>query len=446
MVTLGVGRERGLSKVHQFSGIALQYILVGLSIDQAPLELLERVSVQPHELRHRLEDLARHAGGGVILSTCNRTEIIGAAESVDEGISRLTEFLSVLASRSGGPAPDMGEFIYTSSGDDVIRHLFRVTAGLDSLAVGEAQVAGQVSRALQAAGESGAIESRVSRMFHAALRNSRAIRKETGLGKDSISLSSIGLQLVQKVAGDLGDKSALVVGAGETGRLTARTLKHVGIGQILVTSRSAERAKLLVDELDGESVPFGEMSWAVSQVDIVVACTASMEPVVTAEHVAKAMSGRGDRKLIILDVGMPRDVEPAVGKLPHVELYSLEELQAIANGGRKNRSEAAVEAETLIERAVERFKEQMVGLGAEPVIRSLGSRVETMREVELERAMSQMPDLPPRYADIVDAMSRALVKRMLADPITYLRSGVSHSAAQNVAQVFDLDYEDLPGD
>lgn len=420
----------------------MNYTLVGLSIENAPVELLERVSVQPHELRHRLEDLARHAGGGVILSTCNRTEIIGASENADEGIARLSEFLSILAARHDEKTQDLSQYIYSATGDEVIKRLFRVTSGLDSLAIGEAQVAGQVSRALQAAGESGSVEPQVSRMFHAALRNSRAIRKDTGLGKDSLSISSIGLQLVQRVAGDLSEKSVLVVGAGETGRLTARTLKHVGVGQILVTSRSAERAKLLVDELDGDAIPFNEMSWAISQADVVVTSTAAMQPIVSGEDVAKAMSDRPDRSLIILDVGMPRDVDPAAGRLQHVELFSLDELQAIADEHRKNRSDAAGEAETLIDRAVERFKEQMVGFSAEPVIRSLGSRVEAMRMLELERALSQMPDLPPKYSDIVESMSRAMVKRMLADPITYLRSGVSHSAAKNVAQVFDLDYKD----
>lgn len=424
----------------------MNYILVGLSIDHTPVELLEKVSVQPHELRHRLEDLARHAGGGVILSTCNRTEIIGAAERVDEGIARLSEFLAILASRDGSPTSDIEKHIYSSSGDDVIRHLFRVTAGLDSLALGEAQVAGQVSRALQAAGESGAVDSQVSRMFHAALRNSRNIRKDTGLGKDSISVSSIGLQLVQDIAGDLGDKSVLVVGAGETGRLTARTLKHVGVKKILVTSRSAERAKLLVDELDGETVPFSEMSSAISRADVVVTCTAAMQPIVMTRDIERGMVERQDRRLIILDVGMPRDVERSAGELPNVQLITLEQLQSIAESNHQSRSESAVEAERLIERAVERFKEQMVGFSAEPVIRSLGSRIETMRELELAKAIGQMPDLPEEYARVIEAMSRALVKRVLADPITYMRSGVSHSAARDVAQVFDLDYEERPED
>jgi glutamyl-tRNA reductase len=420
----------------------VQYVLAGISIDRAPVEILEKVSVQTHELRHRLEELARHAGGGIILSTCNRTEIFATAADPELSISQLKEFLSTLALRASGEAFDLPRFTYTLTGDDVIRHLFRVTAGLDSIAIGEAQVAGQVSRALQAAGESGAVEPQLSRLFHAALRNSRAIRKDTGLGRDSISISSIGLQLVQKVVGDLADKTVLVVGAGETGRLTARTLRHVGVGRMIVTSRSAERAQLLIDELAGDLVPFSEIESAIAQADVVITCTAATQPVVSAEAVARAMSGRSERRLVILDVGMPRDVEPAAAHVPHVSLYSLHELQATAGEHRNSRAAAADRAEALIERAVERFKEQMVGMDFEPVIRSLGARVETMREHELQRALAQMPGLPAKYSDVMDAMSRALVKRILADPITYLRSGASNSAARDVAQVFDLDYED----
>ncbi len=420
----------------------MEYILAGISIDQAPVDLLEKVSVQPHELRLRLEELARHSGGGVILSTCNRTEIVGASEDPETGLGRLAEFLEILAERGGHSAGDLGKYLYFVTGDDVIRHLFRVTAGLDSLAIGEAQIAGQVSRALQAAGESGSIEPVVSRMFHAALRNSRMIRKETGLGRDSLSISSIGLQLVQRHTGQLSDKTVLVVGAGETGRLTARTLKYVGVEQILVTSRSTDRAKLVSDELDGVAFPFNELSSAITRADVVVACTAAMEPVVTAEHIQSAMSQRPDRSLTVLDVGMPRDVEPAAADLSNVELYSLEQLQSISEEHRNSRVDAAEEADHLVERSVERFKEQMIGFSAEPVIRTLGSRADAMREAEFVRALAKMPDLPDEYADVVDAMSRALIKRMLADPITYLRSGASKSAVKDVAQVFDLEFEE----
>lgn len=420
----------------------MQYILAGINIDSAPVDLLEKVSVQPHELRLRLEELARHAGGGVILSTCNRTEIFSASNDPETGLGQLSEFLEILAKRDGHSAVGLSNHFYFLTGDDVIRHLFRVTAGLDSLAIGEAQVAGQVSRALQAAGESGSIEPVVSRAFHAALRNSRIVRKETGLGRDSISVSSIGLKLVQRHAGDLSDKTVLVVGAGETGRLTARTLKYVGVERIIVTSRSTDRAKLVADELDGEAVPIVDLSAAISRADVVVACTAAMEPVVTAEHVHLAMRERPDRHLTVLDVGMPRDVEPGVTDLPNVELYSLEQLQSIADEHRESRVEAASQADQLIDRSVERFREQLIGFEAEPVIRTLGSRADRMRETELDRALAQMPDLPEEYAQVMDTMSRALIKRMLADPITYLRSGVSKSAVEDVAQVFDLEFDE----
>ncbi|MEX2377940.1 MAG: glutamyl-tRNA reductase [Dehalococcoidia bacterium] len=420
----------------------MNFLLAGLNIRHAPVEILERVSLTPHNLPQFLPRLASHAGGGVILSTCNRTEIYGMSGDVETGLQRLIECLEMLAARGDGPAPDVRPYVYTLSGDDVARHLFKVTTGLESLAIGEAQVAGQVSRALQAAGEAGVVEPRLSRMFHAALRASRGIREDTGIGRDRISISSIGVQLMERTAGDLGTKTALLVGAGETGHLTARTLRHIGVGKLLVTSRRTGRAAALAEDLDAEAVPYEDMPAAVAASDVVITCTAATEPVVSRDVIAGAMRDRPDRPLFIMDVGMPRDVEPSAGDVPGVSLYSLEKLQAIAEEHRANRQEAAGEAEDMIEREVQRFKERLTGIKSEPVIRSLGARAESMRRQELERTLRRLPELSPDQAEIVEAMSRALVKRILADPITYLRSSRHSDAAEAVLQVFDLYSED----
>ena len=415
----------------------MEFLLTGLNIATAPLEVLERVTVSQHALRPWLGRMATHTGGGVILSTCNRTELYLASDTPDIALRQASEFLSMLGERNGDSI-DLSPFVYTKRGDDVARHLFRVTAGLDSTAVGEAQVAGQVSRALQAAGEEGVVEPQLSRMFHAALRTSRRIHTETAIGRESISIASIGIQLIIERMPNLADKTVFVVGAGETGRLAARTLRHIGVGRLLVTSRSQERAGILSDELAGEVIEFENRLDGIAEADILVTCTAATEPVVEFTHVARAMEGRTERPLHILDVGLPRDVAHEVDELPGVVVFDLEKLHEIAENNRRRRTDEAADAEEMIETGITHFKERMTGMQSEPVIRSLASRAEEMRRQELERSLRRLEGLSDAQMAQIDTMTRAIVKRILADPITYLRSTQSSKAAETVLQIFDL--------
>ncbi len=420
----------------------MQFVLAGLNIATAPVEALEQVALAPHHLRVWLPRLATHAGGGVIISTCNRTEVYSEAEDPDAGIERLAGFLALLAARDGR-APDLSAYTYTLADDAVVRHLFRVAAGLDSQALGEAQVAGQVSDALKAAGEAGAVQPRVSRLFHAALRTSRRVRAKTGLGRDRVSVPSIGVQLIERSLGSLKARAALIVGAGETGELVARALRTAGIGKLTVTSRRAHRAEALAKELGASVVPFGYREFAIAEADVLVACTAAdVKPVISAVAVEAAMRSRPDRSLFILDVGMPRDIDPHAESVPGVTLRTLHSLDTVAAEHRASRREAAAQAEALIEREAARFKERLTSLASEPLIRTLGARAEAMRVAELERALKRLPGLTAEQAEVIEALSRALVSRLLSDPIAYLRESEQPEAADTVLQVFDLEDED----
>jgi len=423
----------------------VEFLLTGLNIGSTPLEVLERVTVSQHALRSWLDRLATHAGGGVLLSTCNRTEVYTVSADADAALAQSAEFLSMIAERDGERL-DLSPYIYTKRGDDVARHLFRVTAGLDSTAMGEAQVAGQVSRALQAAGEEGTVEPQLSRMFHAALRTSRRIHTDTALGRESISIASIGIQLLTERIPDLSDKTVFVMGAGETGRLAARTLRHMGVGRLIVSSRSPERAGILSEELNGDVVEFENRAEGIAQADVLVTCTAAALPIIELTHVARAMKGRANRPLHILDVGLPRDVAADVDHLPGVIVFDLEKLQAIAQRNREQRTIEAGEAERMIEAGLSRFNERLTGMQSEPVIRSLASRIENMRQEELERTVRRLDGLTAGQLEQIDTMTRALVKRILADPITYLRSAQSPQAADAVLQIFDLYGDDEDDD
>lgn len=413
----------------------LNFILAGLNIDIAPVEILECVAVPTHSLKEHLSRLATHAGGGVILSTCNRTEIYSVAEDVELGVRQLKEYIDAVPEHAG--VTGISEYIYTLTGDEVAEHLFGVAAGLKSVALGEAQIIGQVTRAMQAAGESGTIDPMLSRLFHAALRTSRKIRKETDLGRNRTSVSSLGVQELQTTLGDLKGLRVLLVGAGEMGKLTARALRRYGADDIVVSSRSINRGKILADDLGAPQVAFEDVETALVDADVLITCTAASESVITADVVQGVINSRPSRLLSILDLGMPRDVESTSGGIDGVNLISLTELQARSAESWELREEAAASAQGIIDDGVRRFKERLTGIGSEPVIRTLGARVEQMRREEVEQTFARLDGLTDKQAASVEKMTRSLVRRILADPISFLRSE-GDSAAEAVQKVFSL--------
>ena len=399
------------------------------------MEVLEGVTVPSHELEQYLQRLATHAGGGVILSTCNRMEIYSVTEDVAIGINQLKEYIETTLKSSR--ATNIDQYIYTLNGDAVAEHLFSVAAGLDSIALGESEIIGQVTKALQAAGEAGTIDPSLSRMFHAALRTSRRIRKETGLGRNRISISSLGVKELQNIVGDLSGLHVLLVGAGETGRLTANALRRYGADEIVVSSRSFERGSVLAEELGSSQVTFEKIPETLVGCDMLITCTASADPIITVETIRSVMDERPGRPLNILDVGMPRDVDPTVAEVSGVTLISLSELQLKSRENWTLRESASAQARELINDGISRFKERLTGIDSEPVVRSLGARTERMRREEVEQTLARMGGLTDQQAQLLEKMTRSLVRRILADPINFLRSEEAQ-AAESVQKVFAL--------
>jgi len=308
---------------------------------------------------------------------------------------------------------------------------------LDSIALGESEITGQVTKALQAAGEAGTIDPSLSRMFHAALRTSRRIRKETALGRNRISISSLGVKELQNIVGDLSGLHILLVGAGETGRLTANALRRYGADEIVVSSRSFERGSVLAEELGSFQVTFEKVPETLVGCDMLITCTASADPIITVETIRSVMDERPGRPLNILDVGMPRDVDPTVAEVPGVTLISLSELQLKSRENWALRESASAQARELINDGISRFKERLIGIDSEPVVRSLGARTERMRREEVEQTLARMGGLTDQQAQLLEKMTRSLVRRILADPINFLRSEETQ-AAESVQKIFAL--------
>lgn len=421
----------------------MNFIFAGLNIANVPVEVLERVTVPTGSLKEQLDRLAIYVGGGVILSTCNRIEIYAVADDLVVGVRQLREFIDSLARRDGMDSVD--DYIHTLAGDDVANHLFSVAAGLESIALGESQIIGQVSRALRAAGEAGTVEPSLSRMFHSALRTSRRIRSETEFGRNRVSVPSLGVQELQSAVGDIKGLRVLLVGAGETGKLTASALRRYGVEDIVVCSRSMDRGAVLADELGSKQIPFEAIPDSLVDFDILITSTAATEPVISSREVRNAMAARPNRHLHVLDVGMPRDVDPESASIEGVHLISLTDLQKKSSDNWELREEATLQARGLIEDGIRHFKERLTSIHSEPVIRTLGARVERMRQEEVERTLGRHEELTEEQAAAVEKMTRSLVRRILSDPISFLRSD-EDSAADLVQKIFALKTRDAAED
>ncbi len=423
----------------------MDYIVAGLSIYTAPMDALESVSIASHNLIKQHERLVNFAGNGIIVSTCNRTEIYASAEPSFANEKKLVKFLQHLTSTNIKDeseetiSSDISSYVYTLRGEDAKRHLFRVAAGLESLATGETQITGQISRSLQAASEAGATEPMLSRLFHAALRTSRKVHTETKIGRIPISVPAVGVRILMEKVGDSNNKKVLLLGAGETGRLAAHALRRSGVGSITVSSRRPYRALQFAEELGASHIAFQDRYISLLNADILVTCTSAKEPVILERELANVMSYRKDRPLTILDVGMPRDVAPGSTDIDNVTIITLAHIQETRFKGQFHNDRFIDTVEEMIEDGLHRFQELLPHARNAPIIKTLTTRSETIRIREMERALSRMKDLKDEQREIIDAMTRALVKKLLADPIEYIKNTSNDGAEDTIIHIFDLD-------
>ena len=404
----------------------MHFLLTGISHQNAPLDILERVAISEDELPSHIRDLTQRldpADSATILSTCNRTEIYAATRNAGQTMEEMITYLSFLASRNhqpnqNHPQPDLSPYIYTKSGYDAVHHLFRVVTGLDSLVQGDHQVAGQVSRSFQAlANVDKPADPVLSRMFHVAFRTGRTARKESGLGWSQVSIPSFGVKLLEREIGNLNGKSALLVGAGETGRITASSLMRSGIADMRIASRSQARSKGLADDMNAKSIPIQYVGHEMENVDIVITCTGATQNIILKKDIQQHIHNRSNH-IHILDLGLPRDVEPTVAELPNVRLFTLQDLQRLQTEHQKSIAEASQKAETIVAQAAAEFIDD---IEIQPLLRDIGESAERIRTAELQRTLAKLQNLDPDTRQAIEAMTRSIVKRILADPIQILK-------------------------
>ena len=415
--------------------------LVGISYRGAPLDQRERLAYRTTEVPTALDELREttDAREAVLLSTCNRTELYLVADEPDP----VAAVWDAWSRRVGGDASASG---YVRRDRDAVTHLFRVASGLDSMILGEAQIHGQVRDAWELCrAQSGPV---LNRLFQTSLSVAGRVRNETSIARGSASVSSAAVQLAKQIFGSLAGRQAMVLGAGEMAELALECLADQGVRASIVANRTFERAVELAARYDAVAMHYDECWAALADVDVLLCSTAAPRAVVFVEQVRPALAARGDRPLCILDIALPRDVDPAVGELDNVFLYNLDDLQAVVSSNIERRRDEVPTAEDLIASEAARYWDWLAGLAAVPVLTEMRSQMEAVRARELAEALRRLPNLPDTDRAVIEELSRSLMNKFLHEPTVRLRAAAANGRGLGVVDavryLFGLEREAPP--
>ena len=417
-------------------------LALGVSHKTAPVALRERLALPEGRAARILGDLTARPEihEAVAISTCNRTELyLVTADPVEAENLVLAE----LSRQAGIPPTELLGRVYALRGADAVRHLFSVAAGLDSMIVGEAEVQGQVKRAYELALVEGATGPISNRLFRDALGAGKRVRTETALGRSRVSVSSVAVDLARDVLGDLETRRVLVVGAGENGELTAKALADRGVRTVFVANRRYDRAIGLAQRFGGDAVRFDDLPRELVDADIVVGCTSSPHVILGADELALVADQRGGRPLLLIDIAVPRDIDPRVRELAGITLYDMDDLQRTVARNLDVQEAEASRARTVIEEELERFDRWLSTLDVVPTIAALRERGEQVVQQVLRENESRWESLSDADRERVELMARSVVSRLLHDPTTRLKRPTDEDAAyvhlQALRELFGLD-------
>jgi glutamyl-tRNA reductase len=402
--------------------------LIGINHKTAPIELRERIAISRDELAETTRALAALPGVSecMIVSTCNRVELLASLESPE------TDLASFLHSQFALDPALLAPHIYRHYDQDAVRHLFRVAASLDSMVVGEPQILGQVKDAYAVARTAGAVGSQLEHLLQSTFAAAKRVRSETEIGSNSVSIASVAVELAQKIFGSLNGRTVFLVGAGKMSELAARHLVQQGAGAILVTNRTQERARQLAEPFNGRVIPFESLYDAASEADIIISSTGAPHPIFRREHGQAFMHRRRNRPMFFIDIAVPRDVEPAVNQIEGIFVYDIDDLQQVAAAHMEERGRQAGDAEALIDAEVERFHQRRRTVNVAPAIVTLQRQAEEMRLAELKRMHAKLGTLSDEQLVAVEALTRGLVNKFLHVPMQALKQAARENDALRV--------------
>jgi glutamyl-tRNA reductase len=413
---------------------------IGLSHHTAPIEVRERHAFPAARMAEALVALRDYEAvrEAAMLQTCGRLEIYAELDDYERGVAQIKSFLSNF--RHGTTGYDLESYLYTHLGHQAVEHLFRVCTGLDSMLIGEAEILGQVKDAYVAATRANSLGRMLHHLFREALAAGKTARAQTRIGGESISMATAAVEAARGHLGTLEGTSILVVGAGKMGRTAVKRLRQEGAVRVIVANRTLARSRALVSDAGfGEAVEMPELVEAVAHADVVVASTGASHFVLDEERVRSAMSVRPQRPLFIVDIAVPRDVDPAVSSIDNVSLVDIDGLKSVVNERLDLRREAIPHVEEIIAEYVERFENWYRARIAVPVIARLTQKAEAIRTAELERLLGRCPDLDERERMLVTGMTMTIVSKLLHSAILKIREKATLDRAEALSSARVLD-------
>ncbi|MCZ6478999.1 MAG: glutamyl-tRNA reductase [Candidatus Methylomirabilales bacterium] len=420
-------------------------LTVGLNHTTAPVEIRERLHIPDAQLPAVLERLGQEATvlERLVLSTCNRVEVYAVTPDPDKAQAVIPQ---LLAEGTQTPLALFQDRLYHHHQEEAVRHAFRVAASLDSMVIGESQILHQVKAAYQVAQAQGATGPILNTLMTRALGVAKKVRTETGIGESPVSVPSAAIGLAKSIFGELKDRRVLILGAGEMAELAARHLQSEEVQVVLVAHRNFDRAVEVAARLQGRAVRFDQIRDELRQADIVVSSTAAPHYLLHRADVEELIRLRRNRPLFLIDIAVPRDIDPEVNQIDNVYLYDIDDLEGVVASHRQDREREAAQAELLIEREVASFQRWLKSLEVVPTIVTLRRRLEEIREMELEKALSRLQDLGPAQQEVVRTLAHGIINKILHHPTTELkrqsvnRDGLLYVSA--LRRLFGLQDED----
>jgi glutamyl-tRNA reductase len=416
-------------------------VAIGCNHRSTPLDKLERMTVAPTDLGKVLSGLgeADHLSEVVVLSTCNRIEVYAFAERFHGGYHDVREFL---AAHAGLAPEDVADHLYAHHDADAVRHLFRVASGLDSVVIGEHEILGQVRDAWETARTEGTVGTVLGGVFRHAVETGKRARTETGIARGIASVSQAAVALADDRIGGIAGRTVLVIGAGDMAEGTVKSLAAAGAGAVLVANRTWERAVSLAEASGGEAVPLGELREALARVDVLVTTTGAQDLILQAADVTSLSRERAGRDLVIVDVAVPRDVDPAARRIPGVTLLDMDDIGAFIDAGLDARHGEVERVGLIVDDEVERYAAMMSAREVAPLITDLRRRADEIRTAELERFQAKLAGLDDGQREVVEALTRGIVNTLLHEPTVRLKDAAGRARGDRLAEslrdLFDL--------
>ncbi len=400
----------------------MDILIVGLSHKTAPVEVREKISFPRDTLDDGLKALAEYPNisEALIVSTCNRVEIYSSApkKNIDKARDNIADFL---ARYHDIPREQLDPHLYVLSGEEAVKHIFRVSSSLDSMVVGEPQILGQVKDAYTCAAHVQATGNVLNRLLHKAFSVAKRVRTETRIATSAVSISFAAVELAKKIFGELDGKTVMLIGAGEMAELAARHLLNNGVEHIIVANRTFERGKALAEEFGGSAIQFDDLELQLELADIVISSTGAPSTIISKKMVKSVIKRRRRRPMFFIDIAVPRDIEPGVNDVENVYSYDIDDLEGVVQTNIKTREKEAARAEDIVEQEVAQFRDWLRSRDAFPTIVKLREWAEDVRRSELDRTLKKMGDLSEADRKRIEAMTEAMLNKILHRPIAQMK-------------------------